>query len=213
MLETIKQTENNIEIQILYLEIISLACTDASSKYGIAKYQNKVLSEFFSPNSNALLKGLIHFTLVHEGGGHMKPYISFSKDKSISDEAFLTYNPRLTQNMELEEGSPHFTSQDGKILYSLETLSKHAGNKESDLILEYIYAVLQLNFRLCRGRNLDAIDKVQSIGLTHSLIYSSMQNERINIKVKTAFILLYEVLFLDIQPFYSITQNTNKCYM
>jgi len=200
LLEMIRESEGNLKLQILYLEMISLACLDTHQR-GIHKYQNKVLQEFFSPNSH-FLKGLVTFT-KRDG----KVYVSFAKKPEVSKEEFMESNYSLTPANEI---SPE--EYEGKYFFSLQQLSL-ARTPGVELIIEYLSAVLWLFYSLCKNRNQDGINHIKGIGLQSDVLMSCMHDEYIHIKLKRGFIVLYEVLFIDVEPYKSIKDCSNHCYI
>ena len=200
LLEMIRQNDGNIPLQILYLETISLACLDIQ-KRGIPKYQNKVLQEFFSPNSH-FLKGLI--TFAKKNG---KIYVSFARKSDVSKEEFLDYNDSLSPSNEVSH-----EDFEGKFYFSLQELSvtKSPG---VDQIIDYLSAVLWLFYSLCKDRNQDGINHIKGIGLQADVLMHCMLDDYIHIKLKRGFIVLYEVLFIDVEPYRTIRDCSNYCYV
>lgn len=210
----IKETEKNIEFQILYLEIISLACMDPVHNTGIRKYQNRVLSEFHMPQNNPLLKGLLTFHLIRDKSGESRSYVSFGKDKNVLNPVFIEYNPSLESNPNSQSNNPKYFVYEGKLLYSLEELSQYSVHRDIGLIVAYIVAVLNLNKSLCCGRNNAAINKAIELGLTYEMVSACMRNTSLHISLQTAFIHLYQVLYIDSDPFQSLSKTSNnRCYM
>ena len=199
LLEMIIEVENNIELQTLYLNLISHTCLGAC-KTGDPGHQNKVLQEFFSPNSN-FLKGLIAF-LKRNG----KIYISFAMRDGMLKEEFLTMNPSLAGN-----GIGH-EEQNMKYYFSLLDLSR-ANTPGVELIVDYLASVLWLFYCLCKNRNEEGIEHIKGTGLNPDVLMNCMHDSSIHIKLRRAFILLYDVLFIDVSPYKSIKDCTNHCHI
>ena len=202
----VKSTEGNVSLQILYLEFISLACFDFNKKTGIPRFQNKILHEFFSPNSNSVLKNIIHFELRPVSQNEKVAFVTFSKDQGASIEDFLDLNRCLNLDK-----LGKITVGDN-IMFNVQSLSAQKDDDDIELIFDYIVAVLNLFYSLCKGRNLDAINKLSKI-FTYDLVYHCMCVDIYNIKIKKAFILLFEVLYIDIEPHLSLSKCKNRCYM
>lgn len=213
-METIKETDRNIELQITYLEIISLACIDSISKSGIPKYQDRVINEFYSPNSSPLLKSLVSFHLHKERNSGNSVYVCFGKDRKVSEADFVEGNPVLGKDGLGEKNEVKSISIHGKLYYSLEHLCKLGESvPEIDILLEYIVAALNLYYSLFHGRNKHALQKIEGLGLDYELVSHCIKSKEINLKVKKSFILLYEALFINVKPFQSISKNISRCYM
>ena len=205
LLEMIKITEGNVPLQILYLEYIALACFDFNEKTGIARFQKKVFQELFSPNSNLVLKNIINFELRKSLQYEKVAFVTFARDKGSSIEDFLDLNRCL------DPSKIGIITTDDHVMFNLQSLSVQK-DRDIELIFDYIVAVLGLFYSLCKGRNKDAINKLSQI-FTYDLVYHCMCENMYNIKIKRAFILLFEVLYIDIEPHLSLSQSKNRCYM
>ena len=201
--------ESNLELQILYLEIISFASMHPNQQTGIRRYQDRVCDVFFSADSPTFLKELVRFRTEDGPDGKPSFYVSFAKGRDLSTEDFYDQNPSL--------GEFRHEIRDGKGFYSLDEMSSRLHAKRDryrsiDVVLDYLVAVLRLHHSLCLGRNERAIRTAKQLGLSHDLVYGCMQSEVLHVKLKTAFTHLYEALYIDVAPYKSIVSAVNRCY-
>jgi hypothetical protein len=57
---------------------------------------------------------------------------------------------------------------------------------------------------LCKGRNKHSIRLVQNLGITEAHIIDVIKNQFIDISIKSSYLMLYEMLHIDIEPFLSL---------
>lgn len=79
--------------------------------------------------------------------------------------------------------------------------------------IDYICTVLDLYTRMCAGRNAEAIKKVRDLGLSPDLVINGMTSKLIHEKFKAAFVAISRVLYIDCEPFPSLSVSKNRCYL
>ena len=72
-------------------------------------------------------------------------------------------------------------------------------------ILEYINGKLILYRNICKDRNSKSIEKIKSLGFTNENMYKCLNSEFMHDILKNGLMNLYESLFIDIDPYLSVT--------
>ncbi|CAD8198282.1 unnamed protein product [Paramecium pentaurelia] len=196
LLEPLEEVGNNIYDMTIYLKIISIAMVDSSNQ-GIFRYQNKVCKELFSQGKNGKTKFLCQFNILLD-----KPTFNLYREEPLAD--FLLKNPSLNQ-LHLIRPSENNEME----LFSLEELGEKILIKKSLLqFLSYLTASVNLLAQLCKGRNKKCMKKVQFLGITSNHIQNVIKSTQIPLSMKNSYLKLYEVLYIDIDPFLPIYSQT-----
>jgi len=88
-------------------------------------------------------------------------------------------------------------------IFDLTEISSNA--EEMQPYIDYIYAVLNLYGHMCLSRNHEAIKMVKSVGLSHEHILCCLNTKHLNDKLKAAYLFLARVIFIDNDPYPSLT--------
>ncbi|CAD8182690.1 unnamed protein product [Paramecium pentaurelia] len=196
LLEPLNEIGNNIYDMTIYLKIISIAMVDSNNQ-GIIRYQKKVCKELFSQGKSGKTKFLCQFNITHS-----KPTFTLFREEALAD--FLIKNPSLsqlhlirpTENIEFE-------------VFSLEELGEKILYKKSLLqFLSYLTSCVNLLAHLCKGRNKKCMKKVKQLGISSNHIQHVIKSTLIPLSMKNSYLKLYEVLYIDIDPFLPIDSQT-----
>lgn len=77
--------------------------------------------------------------------------------------------------------------------------------------MSYIAAVVQLYANMCKERNTKSMKKVKDkVGVSMEHIFSVLQDPVIVHEVKCSYFALYEVLYLDVEPFLPLARCENR---
>ena len=79
--------------------------------------------------------------------------------------------------------------------------------------IDYICAIIDLYSNICLSRNIEGIKKVKDIGLNFDLIVNCIGNSNVHEKFKASFIYAAKVLYIDNDPFPSLVNYKNRCYL
>lgn len=226
MLDSLNDIGNNIDYQTFLLDILSLILQSSNSNSTENNNHSKIIQELFSfKGGNEMKKSLIRFALKDD-----KPLIIFKMEgifflTSIiiclenDFQSFLQNNPRLNllEKVKLKE------SQNEPTAFFLSDIIDQI--KKDDYIL-YIAAFINLINNAIVNRDVKLISKVfiihmilinfliqiASLGLTHKTICTILDfNSFLPFSLMSSFLILYNKLYLDRDPFVPISEYVNRC--
>jgi hypothetical protein len=138
------------------------------------------------------------------------PFVFFSRKHDEIKERFLEENPILrTYNKDSLAG----TDEELDLVFDLVVLSEN--EQETMPYIDYIAAVLELYAMLCLDRNEKASKILQGppgLGLTSAFIKLVIEQPKLNKKLRSAFIFLAHVMFIDMEYYTSLKKPQNRCY-
>ncbi|KRX03380.1 hypothetical protein PPERSA_12659 [Pseudocohnilembus persalinus] len=205
LLDCLDSSKQKIEDQIFYAELVSKALVDPQDN-GIMKYQNKCCVEIFSRGKIGKSKALITF-----GMNEQKPVIIFYKENTLIE--YLEENKPLQSSQKGLLPVGKYNEQDSACFY-IEEICKAAPEKP-DLYpyINYVAAVVQLYANLCKGRNKKSLKKMQTLGISNDHILCILKSAYTTLNLKSSYYTLYQVLFLDIEPFLSLNNTFNRNWL
>ena len=80
-------------------------------------------------------------------------------------------------------------------------------------LYDYILSLLRLFCKLCKGRNHSSITILKKLGLNKEIIRKILLSNTIDQSLKIGFVELYDVLFVDVEPFECISSPWNRCFV
>ncbi|KAL4480829.1 hypothetical protein ABPG72_001698 [Tetrahymena utriculariae] len=201
LLEPLDESKSNILDQTFYIDFISLAMIDPQQK-PLQIYQNKCSTELFSKGKGGQSKAIIQFHQDFTNG----TYISFYHETPLNE--FLNSNSPLN-NIGVE------INKRDKMAFSLEKMSNDAEkNKSIAPYLNYVSSVLSLLSNLCNGRNKKSLTQIKNtLGINETHIFNALKSTDINISIRTSYFQIYEVIFLDDEPFLTLEKSQNRSYI
>ncbi|KAL4434984.1 hypothetical protein ABPG74_017740 [Tetrahymena malaccensis] len=200
LLEPLDDTKSNISDQIFFVEFICLAIIDPQQR-PIQIYQNKCCSELLSKKDGRPIIQL------HDSSNANGVNISFFYSQRPED---IQANNKSLEDLGIEG------NKGDRITFSLEKMSKDSIDKDKNLLqyIRYISSALNLLANLCRGRNKNSIILIKdSLGINENHIFNALRSSDMHISIKTSFLQLFEVLFLDDEPHLSLARSENRNYV
>lgn len=197
-LESLNELGNNIEEQTELIDILATALIDNKEK-SVRINQQRIQLELFSHRGGSEMKrGLLRFAFLNE-----KPVIIFKKESDLKE--FLTSNPSLSvlSLVKIKE------NEDFSAFYLEELIEKIDFTQH----IRYISSVLTMIALLIKDRNMKVISKVSSLGISFNHILYCLKSPRFPLKLKAAYLLLYQNLYLDREPFVPISKYRNRCVL
>ena len=201
-LESVNELAHNIEDQTELIEILGTALLD-NQENSVRINQLRIQSELFSHRGGSEMKrGLLRFAFIGEKD-HERPVIIFKKESNIQE--FINNNPTLglipiAKVKENEELSAFY-------------LDDIIEKTNSSIHIRYISSVLTLIALLINDRNMKLISKINSLGISPEHIVFCLNTPTFPLKLKASYLLLYQNLYLDREPFVSISKYCNRCVL
>ena len=190
-----QEEDKNVGDQTLYINIISMLCTDYTEK-GVLNYQMQAVREIFSGNSN-----ILQFQFGIDNVSKM-PFIIFPRDKVKPIDYFMQQNPILGKY-----GRQYLTNT----VFYIENLSERP--EETLPYIEYIAAVLNLYASMFLNRYRFSNHKIENWGLTFDHIFEAIKSPKIHYKFKESYILVLKVFFIEVEPYASIYEERHRCLL
>lgn len=190
----INQLKSNIIDQTLVLMILSSFCMHKDK--GLQKYQSLIEGYLFSAISDTSRIKLLDFITINS-----VELIGFLPGDEKLD-IFIENNPLL--NILYADSVIHPISK-----YRLIPLTLLTTYKEH---IKYVCSILELLSSLCLSRYESVKPKIQEIfEITPQYVIGVLRNQEVHLKIRTSFMKLARVLYLDIPPIQRISKNSDRC--